>query len=101
MKNKYISPFKPKKIKDVKTPKIKIYTFKAGYKRSKDDLLIIVFEKPVKFAAVFTKSSTPSAPVIWDRKLNKKKYYKISDKEFKKRFPKNYYTFIRGQKCNR
>ena len=53
MKNKYISPFKPKKINDVKTPKIKIYTFNAGYKRSKDDLLVIVFEKPVKFAAVF------------------------------------------------
>lgn len=39
--------------------------------------------------------------VVSDRKLNKKKYYKISDKEFKKRFPKNYYTFIRRQKCNR
>ena len=77
MKNKYISPFKPKKINDVKTPKIKIYTFNAGYKRSKDDLLVIVFEKPVKFAAVFTKSSTPSAPVIWDKKLNKKNLCKV------------------------
>ena len=77
MKNKYISPFKPKKIKDFNTPNIKIYTFKAGYKKSKDDLLIIVFEKPVKFAAVFTKSSTPSAPVIWDKKLNKKNLCKV------------------------
>ena len=77
MKNKYISPFKPKKIKDFNTPNIKIYTFKAGYKRSKDDLLIIVFENPIKFAAVFTKSSTPSAPVMWDKKLNKKNLCKV------------------------
>ena len=77
MKNKYISPFKPKKIKDIKTSGIKIYTFNAGYKRFKDDLLIIVFEKPVEYAAVFTKSSTPSAPVIWDKKLYKKYLCKV------------------------
>ncbi len=72
MKNKYISPFKPKKILNVNTPKIKIYTFNAGYKRLKDDLLIIVFRKPIEFSAVFTKTSTPSAPVIWGKKIYKK-----------------------------
>ena len=72
MKNKYISPFKPKKIIDVKTSGLKIYTFNAGYKKFKDDLLVIVFDKPAEFTAVFTKSSTPSAPVIWNKKQNKK-----------------------------
>ena len=57
MKNKYISPFKPRKISNVKTSGLKIYTFNAGYKKFKDDLLVIVFNEPVKLAAVFTKSS--------------------------------------------
>ena len=64
MKNKYISPFKPRKINNVKTFNLNIYTFNAGYKKFKEDLLIIIFEKPVELAAIYTKSSTPSAPVI-------------------------------------
>ena len=77
MKNKYISPFKPRKINDVKTFKLKIYTFNAGYKKFKDDLLIIIFEKPVELAAIYTKSSTPSSPVIWHKKQNKKNLCKV------------------------
>jgi len=77
MKNRYISPFKPRKISDVRTSDIKIYTFNAGYKKFKDDLLVIVFEKPVNLAAVFTKSSFPSAPVIWDKRLYKKNLCKV------------------------
>ena len=39
MKNKYISPFKPNKINEVKIRGLKIYTFNAGYKNFKDDLV--------------------------------------------------------------
>ena len=77
IKNKYISPFKPLNIKDVKFSGFKIYTFKAGYKKNKEDLLVIVFDKPVNFAAVFTKSSAPSAPVVWDKRLYKKSLCKV------------------------
>ena len=77
MKKKYISPFKPKKIKNVKTSGLTIYTFNAGYKKIKEDLLIVVFDKPVELAAVFTKSSTPSAPVIWNKKQYKTNLCKV------------------------
>ena len=71
MIDKFISPFAPKKINDVRHSAFKIYTFNAGYKKFKDDLLLIVFNKSVKMSAVFTKSSTPSAPVIWGKKKYK------------------------------
>ena len=77
MKKKYISPFKPRKIKDIKTSGFNIYTFNYGYKKFKDDLLVIVFEKPVEFANVFTQSSTPAAPVIWGKKQRKKNNCKV------------------------
>ena len=77
MKTKYISPFKPKKINDVKTSGLKIYTFNIGYKKFNDDLLVIVFEKLVELAAVFTKSSTPSAPVIWNKEQYKSNLCKV------------------------
>ena len=54
MINKFISPFTPKKIIDVRPSTFKIYTFNAGYKKFKHDLLIVVFEQPVKISAVFT-----------------------------------------------
>lgn len=77
MAKKYISPFKPKNIIDIKPTSLKIYTFNAGFKKYHDDLLIIVFNKPVVMSAVFTKSSTPSAPVIWNKKQNKNNLCKI------------------------
>ena len=77
MINKYTSPFKPRKIIDVKKLGFKIYTFNAGYKKFNDDLLVIVFNQPVGLAAVFTKSSTPSAPVLLDKKLYKKYLCKV------------------------
>ena len=77
MNKKYISPFKPRKIKDINTSGFNIYTFNSGYKKFKEDLLVIVFEKPVEFATVFTKSSTPSAPIIWHKKQYKKNPCKI------------------------
>ena len=77
MKKKHIFPIKSRIINNFKTSGIKIYTFNAGYKKSKDDLLVVVFEKLVELAAVFTKSSTPSAPVIWGRKHYKKNRCKV------------------------
>ena len=69
MHKKNISTFKPKNFIKFKPLNFKIYTFNAGYKKYKDDLLIIIFNKLAPIAAVYTKSSTPSAPVIWDKKI--------------------------------
>ena len=49
---------------------VKFYTFNAGFKKKLDDLLIIVFNKPSPVTAVYSKTSTPSAPIIWDKKNN-------------------------------
>ena len=67
----YYSPFKPKSIKDYCPKNTKIYTFHAGFKQKAKDLLIVVFDKPVPVASVYSKTSTPSAPIIWDKKNNK------------------------------
>ena len=71
MKKKYISPFKPKNFAKFKPLHFEIYTFKAGFKKYNNDLLVIVFDKLVPMSAVYTQSSIPSAPVIWDRKIEK------------------------------
>jgi len=71
MKNNYISPFKPKKFIRFKPNFFKIYTFNAGFKKYKKDLLVICFEKPVYCSCVFTKSFTPAAPIIWSKNNNK------------------------------
>ena len=68
MVKKYISPFKPKKFLNFKPQHFNIFTFKAGFKKHNKDLLVIVFNKLVTVSAVYTKSSTPSAPVIWSKK---------------------------------
>ena len=70
MKSNFISPFKPKFIKNYKPKNIKTYIFKAGFKKDKHDLLILVFEKASPVVAVYSKTSTPSAPIIWDKKNN-------------------------------
>ncbi len=67
------SIFKPKKILNFNTKGLKIYTFKAGFKKGNKDLLIIIFDKLVNTASVYSKTSTPSAPIIWDKKYNKGK----------------------------
>ena len=41
MQKKNISPFKPKKFIKFKPLHFKIYTFKAGFKKYKNDLLLI------------------------------------------------------------
>ena len=35
------------------------------------DLLIIIFDKAIESSNVYSKTSTPSAPIIWDKKNNK------------------------------
>ncbi len=69
IKNKSI--FIPKKYSNLKPNTFKIYTFHAGFKKNSKDLLIIVFNDPTKMACVYSKTSTPSAPIIWDKKNNK------------------------------
>ena len=66
-----ISLFKPKKIKDFNPKGLKIYTFHAGFKKKNKDLLIIIFDKTINVSSVYSKTSTPSAPIIWDKKNNK------------------------------
>ena len=52
--------FKPKRIKDFKPTKFKMYTFMSGLKKSGKDLLVIDFERNCSFAAVYSKTSTPT-----------------------------------------
>ncbi len=73
MANKMISIFKPKKIKDFNPIGLKIYTFNAGFKKKDKDLLLIIFDKITNVCCVYSKTSTPSAPIIWDKKNNKGK----------------------------
>ena len=65
-----ISIFKPKKIKDFNPSGLKIYTFNAGFKKKDKDLLLIIFDKVINVCCVYSKTSTPSAPIIWDKKNN-------------------------------
>ena len=69
IKNK--SLFTPRKLKNYKPGGMKIYTFHAGFKKKLHDLLIIIFDKVAKSSNVYSKTSTPSAPIIWDKKNNK------------------------------
>ena len=73
MANKMISIFKPKKIKDFNPRGLDIFTFNAGFKKRDKDLLLIIFDKIINVCCVYSKTSTPSAPIIWDKKNNKGK----------------------------
>ncbi len=68
-----ISLFKPKKIRDFNPSGLKIYTFNAGFKKKDKDLLLIIFDRIISVCCVYSKTSTPSAPIIWDKKNNKGK----------------------------
>ncbi len=67
------SIFDPKKYANIKPKGLNIYTFHAGFKKKFNDLLIIIFDDVVESAQVYSKTSTPSAPIIWDKKNNKGK----------------------------
>ena len=77
MKSKFNSPFKPKIIKNYTPNNLKIFTFHAGFKKRKHDLLLLVFDKITQVAALYSKTSTPSAPIIWDKKNNDGFSYEI------------------------
>ena len=64
------SPFAPKHYKDLKPNGFKIFTFNSGFKKKKDDLLIIVFDQAVNVACKYSLTTMPSAPIIWDKKNN-------------------------------
>ena len=64
------SIFSPNKFQDLKPIGFKIYTFHAGFKKKLDDLLIIIFDELVNCQSVYSKTSTPSAPIIWGKKNN-------------------------------
>lgn len=68
---KTLSIFKFPIIKNLTSTHVKFYTFHAGFKKKREDLLIAVFDSPVAVAAAYSKTSTPSAPIIWDKKNNK------------------------------
>ena len=70
MKSNLSSPFRPKNLKDYRPKDLRIYTLKAGFKKKDTDLLIIVFDKVVPVASAYSKTSMPSAPIIWDKKNN-------------------------------
>ncbi len=65
--------FKPRNYKNIKPKSFDIYTFNAGFKKKLDDLLIIIFKEKVNTACVYSLTSTPSAPIIWDKRNNKGK----------------------------
>ena len=69
LKNKSI--FAPLNYSYFKPKGLKIYTFHAGFKKKFEDLLVIIFDKPIKNSIVYSKTSMPSAPIIWDKKQNK------------------------------
>ena len=65
------SIFSPKKFSNIKPNGFKIYTFHAGFKNKSRDLLFVIFDKVVSCASIYSKTSAPSAPIIWDKKYNK------------------------------
>ena len=67
------SPFKPKIIKNLTPSGFNIFSFHAGFKKKNKDLLILIFDKLVNVYCVYSLTSTPSAPIIWDKKNNKGK----------------------------
>ena len=56
----------PKKYINFVPEGLQLFTFNSGFKKQLDDLLIVVFDQ-----VVYSKTSTPSAPIIWDKKNNK------------------------------
>ena len=50
---------------------VKFYTFHTGFKKKSDDLLLVVFSNLTPLSAVYSKTSTPAAHIIWNKKNNK------------------------------
>ena len=71
LKDNHSFLFKIKKAKNFKSKYLDFYTFHVGFKKKLDDLLIVVFKELTPLSAVYSKTSTPSAPIIWDKKNNR------------------------------
>jgi glutamate N-acetyltransferase/amino-acid N-acetyltransferase len=71
LNQKNISLFKFSEAKKITSNFVKFYTFHVGFKKKREDLLIAVFNVPTIFSAVYSKTSTPSAPIIWDKNYTK------------------------------
>ena len=71
LKDNHSFLFKRKKAENFKSKYLDFYTFHAGFKKKLDDLLVIVFKELTPLSAVYSKTSTPSAPIIWDKKNNR------------------------------
>ena len=71
MKEDFPKLFRFPVVKNFLPKDIIFYTFNAGFKKKMDDLLIVFFKNPVPVAAAYSRTSTPSAPIIWDKKKNK------------------------------
>ncbi len=65
------SPFKPKKYINIIPKGLKLYSFHTGFKQKYKDLLILIFDNIASVKCVYSLTSTPSAPIIWDKKYNK------------------------------
>ena len=65
------SIFSPKLFESIQSKSISFYTVNAGFKKIKTDLLFVVFEKPELVSLVYSKTSMPSAPIIWDKTNNR------------------------------
>ena len=68
-----VSPFKPKNIKNLKPSYLKFFCFNSGFKKKNNDLLILIFDKIINVHCIYSLTSTPSAPIIWDKKHNRGK----------------------------
>ena len=72
MVNKMNSIFKLKKSKILILAALISILLMLDLKKDKD-LLLIIFDKIINVCCVYSKTSTPSAPIIWDKKNNKGK----------------------------
>ena len=58
-------------IKNITSEYLNFYTFHSGFKKKSDDLLIVDFKQAFNVFSVYSRTSTPSAPILWDKKNNK------------------------------
>ena len=71
LKDNHSFLFKIKKTKNFQSKYLDFYTFHVGFKKKLDDLLVVVFKELTPLSAVYSKTSTPAAPIIWDKKNNR------------------------------
>lgn len=66
-----LSPLAPSKYKKLnQISGISVASVHCGFKNNgNDDLVLIKFDKPAKIFGSFTKSTTPGAPIIWNKSI--------------------------------